>query len=185
MKTYLLTALAICGLGTGYLLMPAAGQEGNADIRVRAPFVAVDVDVDRTHRLEADKPARMSKLLGLTVRNAQQEELGTVEDFVTGTRSGEIRYAALSFGGVLGVGEQLAAIPWKSLRFQHDEQTDESYFVLDVDKEAIRQFPRIDSDDWPDSLDSAAMPEAERSPKAAGEANKTLPDKTAPSAQTR
>ena len=180
MRTYLLTALAACGLATSSLLVLAADAE-RGGIRVRAPFVAVDINIGDKGRAADDTPGRMSDLLGMAVKDTKGQQLGTVEDVVVGTKSGQIRYAALSFGGFLGIGDQLVAVPWESLRFQHEEQGDENYFLLDADRKALGDFPRIESDKWPDHLVLEKKAESEASSRVAPELKQDEPAEKASS----
>jgi sporulation protein YlmC with PRC-barrel domain len=173
MKTYLLTALAVCGLATSSMLALTAGAE-RGGVHVRAPFVAVDINIGADGKATDDTPGRMSELLGMTVKNTKGQQLGTVEDIVIGTTSGQIRYAALSFGGFLGIGDQLVAVPWESLRFQHDVQRDEKYFLLDADRKALGDFPRIESNKWPDHL---ALGKTAESGASSGAVPELKPDK--------
>jgi len=69
-------------------------------------------------------------LIGDRVRNRAAEELGTIEEIMVDVSSGRIAYAVLSFGGFLGIGDKLFAIPWKSLELN----TAEREFILDVDR---------------------------------------------------
>jgi sporulation protein YlmC with PRC-barrel domain len=178
MKT--LTTLAVCGLATGSLLVLAADAE-KSGIRVRAPFVAVDINIGDKGQAADDTPGRMSDLLGVAVKDTKGQQLGTVKDVVLGTTSGQIRYVALSFGGFLGIGDQLVAVPWESLRFQHDDQGDESYFLLDADKKALGDFPRIESDKWPDHLALEEKAESEASSRVAPELKQDEPAEKAAS----
>jgi len=180
MRTYLLTALAACGLATSSLLVLAADAE-RGGIRVRAPFVAVDINIGDKGRAADDTPGRMSDLLGMAVKDTKGQQLGTVEDVVVGTKSGQIRYAALSFGGFLGIGDQLVAVPWESLRFQHEEQGDENYFLLDADRKALGAFPRIESGKWPDHLVLEKKAESEASSRVAPELKQDEPAEKAKS----
>jgi hypothetical protein len=50
---------------------------------------------------------------------------------VLDTESGHVVYAVVSFGGVLGMGDKLFAIPWSVLRWTRDK----NYYILDMDKE--------------------------------------------------
>lgn len=151
MKTYLLTALAACSLAASSLLVLAA-DEDKRDIRVRAPFVAVDISIGDQTRAADDTPGRMTDLLGMAIKDTKGERLGTLADAVIGTKSGRIRYAAISLGGFLGIGDRLVAVPWESLTFQHDQQGDEMYFLLDVDRKTLDGLPRIETDKWPEHL---------------------------------
>lgn len=92
-----------------------------------------------------------SKLSGLTVKNMQDEKLGKVEDFVINLEDGKIAYVALSFGGVLGIGDKLFAVPFRELKFNHGR--DEMYFVLNIDKDKLKAAPGFDKSHWPDTAD--------------------------------
>lgn len=84
-------------------------------------------------------------LVGDRVVNAQGESLGKIRDIMIDVPSGRVAYAVLSFGGVLGMGDKLFAIPWAALALDADQQC----FVLDLDKERLRNAPGFDKDHWP------------------------------------
>jgi hypothetical protein len=62
---------------------------------------------------------------------------------------GGLGYAVLSFGGFLGVGEKLFAVPWSALTLD----TTNKRFILEVDKEQLKDAPGFDADQWPDMID--------------------------------
>lgn len=88
---------------------------------------------------------KASKLIGYSVKNKQGEEVGKIEELVINSQDGRIAYAALSFGGFLGMGDKLFAIPWKSLTPIPEQQS----FSLDVDKEKLAETPGFDDTNWP------------------------------------
>jgi len=90
---------------------------------------------------------KASKLIGYSVKNKQGEEIGAIEEVVLNSQDGRIEYAVLSFGGFLGMGDKLFAIPWKSLTPIPDQQS----FSLDVDKEKLAETPGFDETNWPDT----------------------------------
>ena len=63
--------------------------------------------------------------------------------------NGKIAYAVLSFGGFLGMGDKLFAVPWNALTLD----TENKRFILDVDKDRLESAPGFDKDDWPDMAD--------------------------------
>ena len=87
-----------------------------------------------------------STLAGDKVFNAMNEDLGTMEDIMIDVESGRVAYAVLSFGGFLGMGDKLFAIPWSALRLDEDRKA----FVLDVDKKTLETAPGFDKENWPD-----------------------------------
>lgn len=90
-------------------------------------------------------------LSGDQVKNDAGEDLGKIKDIMIDVRSGRIAYAVLSFGGVLGVGSKLFALPWHILTLDEDEK----HFVLTVDKNTLKNAPGFDKDNWPDMADPA------------------------------
>jgi hypothetical protein len=62
---------------------------------------------------------------------------------------GRVAYAVLSFGGFLGMGDKLFAIPWQAFSVAQEEQV----LLLDVEKEKLEQAPGFDKDNWPDMAD--------------------------------
>jgi len=51
-------------------------------------------------------------LLGNDVYNKDGESLGDIMEFMNDMASGKVAYAALMFGGLLGMGNKLFAAPW-------------------------------------------------------------------------
>lgn len=90
-----------------------------------------------------------STLKGEKVVNLHSENLGEIEDIMLDVPSGRIAYAVLSFGGVMGVGDKLFAIPWDMLTLD----TNRKCFVLNIDKEQLKNAPGFDKDHWPSMAD--------------------------------
>lgn len=88
-------------------------------------------------------------LQGDKVVNLQGEDLGEIEHIMLDVPSGRIAYAVLSFGGVMGIGDKLFAIPWEALTLDADRHC----FVLDIDQERLRNAPGFDKDHWPSMAD--------------------------------
>jgi sporulation protein YlmC with PRC-barrel domain len=96
-------------------------------------------------------PAFMSatSLIGDDVYNLQDEDLGDVKEFMLDMRTGKVAYAVLSFGGFLGMGEKLFAVPWAALKLDPANKR----MILDVSKERLESAPGFDSDNWPNMAD--------------------------------
>ena len=91
-----------------------------------------------------------SSLTGDKVYNTMNEDLGKIEDMMIDTETGRVAYAVLSFGGFLGMGDKLFAIPWSALRLDEERKC----FVLDVDKKTLETAPGFDKDHWPSMADA-------------------------------
>jgi sporulation protein YlmC with PRC-barrel domain len=90
-------------------------------------------------------------LIGNDVYNQQDEDLGDIKEIMLDTRTGRVCYAVLSFGGFLGMGDKLFAVPWNALTLD----TKHKRFVLNVEKERLKQAPGFDKDKWPNMADQA------------------------------
>ncbi len=88
-------------------------------------------------------------IIGDGVRNSSGDNLGRIEELVIDIESGRVAYAVLSFGGFLGLGDKLFAVPWAALRLVSDEHR----FVLDVDRSVLENAPGFDKRNWPDMSD--------------------------------
>lgn len=89
-------------------------------------------------------------LLGEDVVNNEEDDLGDIKEIMIDMRTGQVAYAVLSFGGLLGIGEKLFAVPWQALQLD----TINKRFVLNVDKERLESAPGFDADAWPDMSDT-------------------------------
>ena len=88
-------------------------------------------------------------LEGDKVVNASGESLGEIKDIMIDVPSGRVAYAVLSFGGMLGMGNKLFAIPWQALQLDPENHR----FILDVDQEQLKAAPGFDKDHWPSMAD--------------------------------
>ena len=55
-------------------------------------------------------------LIGNDVYNTADESLGTIKELMIEMSTGKIGYAVLSYGGFLGMGDRLFAVPWQALK---------------------------------------------------------------------
>jgi sporulation protein YlmC with PRC-barrel domain len=88
-------------------------------------------------------------LVGNDVYNQNGEDLGEIKEIMLDVNSGRVSYAVLSFGSFLGMGEKLFAVPWGALKLD----TENKRFVLNVEKDRLKQAPGFDRDKWPNMAD--------------------------------
>ena len=87
-----------------------------------------------------------STLSGDKVIDPAGENLGKVSELMIDLHSGRVAYVVLSYGGVLGMGNKLFAVPWRAFRIDEDQKA----FVLNINKQRLEQAPGFDKDNWPD-----------------------------------
>ena len=90
-------------------------------------------------------------LIGNGVRSAADDDLGDIKEIMLDMHSGKVAYAVLSFGGFLGLGEKLFAVPFSALTLD----TENKCFILNIAKERLENAPGFDEDDWPDMADKS------------------------------
>ena len=95
--------------------------------------------------MEIKVPMRVSEMLKTTMENRQGEKLGTIHDFMVGA-DGRLKYAILSHGGFLGIGDVLIPIPFDALMTGDEKGT----VVLDIDKQTLEKALSFESKTWPD-----------------------------------
>jgi len=97
------------------------------------------------------EPAVLSAttVIGDKVVNPQGENLGKIEEVMLDIHDDRIAYAVLSFGGFLGLGDKLFAVPWQALKLDAPNHR----FILDQSKERLMNAPGFDKDHWPNMAD--------------------------------
>lgn len=90
-----------------------------------------------------------SSLKGDRVVNYKGEDLGRIEEIMIDLDRGRVAYAVLSFGGFLGLGDKLFAIPWQAITVD----TVKKQLILNADKALLEKAPGFDKDNWPDMAD--------------------------------
>jgi hypothetical protein len=99
--------------------------------------VAADASVRETARLISS-----DKVEGTSVRRSDGDKIGTIEHVMLDKRSGRIAYAAMSFGGFLGMDSEYRALPWSALRY--DERLDA--YELNVTDDQLQNAPLVSTD---------------------------------------
>jgi len=75
---------------------------------------------------------------GTAVYNTAGEKLGSIDELMIDKRSGQVRYAALEFGGFLGIGTDRYPVPWIILKYD----TSKEGYVVPISKAQLEGAPR-------------------------------------------
>lgn len=110
---------------------------------------------NRGDKMQSGHSVKASELIGVGVRASGDDEKGKIKDLMIGP-DGRIEYAAVSFGGFMGMGDKLFAVPmdaihlnWKDNKINHAQ--------VDVTEESIKQRKGFDSSHWPEQGDREFM----------------------------
>lgn len=90
-----------------------------------------------------------SRITGNSARNRRGENIGNLKDIVIDADSGKVAYGVLDFGGFLGIGNKLFAVPWSAI----DVDTKNAEMIIDVDKNTLEKAEGFDQNNWPDFSD--------------------------------
>ncbi|MCC5855268.1 MAG: PRC-barrel domain-containing protein [Idiomarina sp.] len=90
-------------------------------------------------------------LVGNDVFNHKEESLGDIKEIMLDVTNGKVSYTVLSFGSFLGMGEKLFAVPWGALTLD----TNKKRFVLNVEKDSLKDAPGFDKKNWPNMADKS------------------------------
>lgn len=88
-------------------------------------------------------------LQGTSIKNPAGESLGDIKDLMIDLSSGQVAYAVVEFGGLLGIGGKLFAVPMMALK----QDAANKCFVLDASKQSLENTPGFDKDHWPNFAD--------------------------------
>ena len=93
----------------------------------------------------SSQPVKASSVIGTSIVNSKGEGLGDIKEVVIDPSSGRVAYAVVSFGGFLGMGEKLFAVPFSAF----DYDVEDNKYVLNITKARLENAPGFDKDAWP------------------------------------
>jgi hypothetical protein len=85
----------------------------------------------------------IDKLTGVAVYDVQDENIGSVADFVV-TEDGTIEKAVLDVGGWLGMGAHRVALPFTQVNIQREVDGDDLRAYVDVTEDQLREMPSFE-----------------------------------------
>lgn len=88
-----------------------------------------------------------SSIIGDQIENSKGEELGKIKDVMLNVHSGKVEYVVIEFGGFMGFGEKLFAIPFQALKLEPGKRK----FLLDQEKSYLEKAPGFDKNHWPET----------------------------------
>lgn len=95
-----------------------------------------------------DSQARPHQLIpsdrveGTPVLRPNGDRIGTIKRVMIEKTSGQVRYAVMTFGGFLGIGNDYYPIPWSLLTYNEEA----GGYELDISEETLRNAPKQTQD---------------------------------------
>jgi len=97
--------------------------------------------------VEVQGPINVDDLTGTDVRTPEDESLGSVSDLILEPGDGEVQYAVVARGGILGIGTDYVAVPWDQFRATDGLNT----LVIDTTPERFEDAPTIEAGAFSDA----------------------------------
>ena len=91
-----------------------------------------------------------SNLIGMEIENSQGENLGEVKDIVLDSK-GKVRYVAVSYGGFMGMGDKMYAVPMEAFSLKREKGMfyDDALLILNVTEDQLKNEKGFDNENWP------------------------------------
>ena len=94
--------------------------------------------------VNANRPVHVltaSSIIGDNVENLQGESIGKIKEIMLNLKDGRVQYLVIEFGGFMGFGEKLFAVPFSALKLN----TINKDFVLNIEIGALNHQSRRDA----------------------------------------
>ncbi len=92
-----------------------------------------------------------SRVSGTTVYDPNGSKIGSIDDIMIDKLSGNAKYAVLSFGGFLGIGDKHHPLPWNTLKYDPGL----GGYVVNISRIQLENGPAYDSREQPSWDDHA------------------------------
>jgi hypothetical protein len=89
------------------------------------------------------------KVEGTAVYNREGEKLGSINSVMIDKISGQVAYAVMSFGGLLGMGDRYHPLPWHVLTYD----TGQGGYLIDLDPSMLEGAPAYGATEMPNWSD--------------------------------
>ena len=129
-------------LGFALMLPPVAAAQTTG--QQQKPQQQQRMQPDRQTQSEV---LRANNLIGQTLRGANRDRLGRIDDLAINLSDGRIAYAVVNRGGLWGIGGDTVAVQWQQI------QPNQADRAIRVDQQALQQARQIDTDTaWPTTV---------------------------------
>lgn len=102
--------------------------------------------------------AKFSDFEGISVRSSDDRKVGEISDIVIKQKNGQIAYAVVSRGGVLGIGASNVAVPMNA--FTADHSDDEVVLRIAASEQRFNETAALNEKSWPTTARVAWLPES-------------------------
>ena len=149
MKTHskLYSALAVMAITTIMATSPFFASDVQASDKTKTTTITHSNEVVT---MKGGYSILGSKFIGMEVKNPQGENLGEIKDIMIDS-TGRVRYAAVSYGGFMSMGDKMYAVPLDAFTFKREKDMffDDVTLILNVTQEQLKDDKGFDNKNWP------------------------------------
>jgi len=151
-----------------FWLVSAIVAASFSPLRAQNPIAAQATTsaAENAHKLDSTTSGlsvRVSKLIGMSIQNSNNENVGQIKDVMIDPTSAHVQYVAVTYGGFLGLGDSLFAVPIQAIQVKQDPDNKERIIlILDVTKEQMNGAEGFDETNWPNFSDGKFTGEIHR-----------------------
>lgn len=145
------------GSATSFLVFSVMAQQAPS-AKTGGTEITQERSIQSMRAVRLGRAEKASDVIGMEVRNYNDEKLGKVDDVAVDLESGRIVEVVLSTGGILGLGVMMVPVPPGALH--HD--TTSRVIHLKSDKEKLKAAPRYGMSKWAELGESNKVAEVYR-----------------------
>jgi len=123
---------------------PSDAQRGSRQSQARASGQAAQY---QPQLLDTDA------LIGQPVRDLNNQTLGRIDDLVLNADRTRVEYAAVTTGGLLGLGVSYVPVPWEDLAIKHTGRGEIESITVNITQDQWNQLEGYAAGNWPEKAD--------------------------------
>jgi sporulation protein YlmC with PRC-barrel domain len=93
-------------------------------------------------------------MMNMDIYSKKEQKIGIVRELMLNPQTGIIMYLIICYGGFLGMGERLTAVPWARVKLNSPHIGKQTHLILDVDIDTLLAAPHFDCNTWPNMCDN-------------------------------
>lgn len=144
-------------------VLAATSATAKEPVQRKAPPRGTAAEAAKLDAKTTGTNVRVSQLIGKNIQNPAGDGVGEIKDIVIDANTGRVRYAAVTYGGFLGLGNKMFAVPFAAFKCRPDpDDKDEHILVLDVTEKKLKGATGFDEDHWPNFADRSFTSELDK-----------------------
>src|ERR1039458_7961985 len=121
-----------------------SGNAGLECVEQEEQIMQTQSSVNADSKREPASLIGSDRVEGTVVYRLNGKHLGTIKRVMIDKQSGKVAYAVMSFGGLLGFGNNYYPIPWPLLTYNQEL----CGYEVDISGDTLKDLPKFIAKDW-------------------------------------